>query len=154
MFGDNKKSKGVIYIGADHAGFERKSKLRDFLISEGYDVTDLGSFTEDPYDYPDIAREVSEKVLERKGSKGVLLCGTGIGVAMSANKLHGIRAVNAGNEAMAEMSRVHNDANVLTMGARVLSEEDMQKIALKFLTTDFDDSEERHVRRVKKIDMQ
>lgn len=149
MIGEKKKD--VVYMGSDHAGYEMKGNLKKFLEDEGYAVTDLGTFSEEPYDYPDIAREVSEKVLERKGARGVLLCGTGIGVSISANKLRGIRCVNARDEKMAEMGRKHNDANILAMGAREVPEESAKKILLTFLDTDFD-GEERHLRRVKKID--
>jgi len=151
MFGE--KEKKVVYIGADHRGFKKKNELKEILISEGYDVTDLGSFDEEPYDYPLIAREVSEKVLERKGSIGVLMCGTGIGVSIAANKLIGIRAVNAHDEKEAEMSRRHNDANVIAFGADNVDVEDMKKMTNVFLNTDFESTIERYVRRVKKIDL-
>lgn len=149
MFGKQKKQ--IIYMGSDHAGFEAKNKLKKFLESKGYDITDLGSFTEKPSDYPDIAREVGEKVSEHKESFGIIICGTGIGVAMAANKVRGIRAAQANNEHYAEMARRHNDANILTMGGRTTDFEDMKKIAMKFLNTDFEDKE-RHVRRVNKIE--
>lgn len=150
MFGEEKKQ--VVYIGSDHAGYESKSGLGKYLEGEGYDVTDLGCFDEEPHDYPDIAREVSEKVLETKGVFGILICGTGIGMSMAANKLNGIRAALVTSEEMAEMTRKHNDANILAMGSRTTDLETMKKIALKFLRTDFEKNEERHVRRVKKID--
>lgn len=148
----SKEKKKVVYIGSDHAGFSQKNEIKDYLISEGYEVTDLGCFTEEPCDYPDIAREVSEKVLERNGADGILLCGTGIGMSMAANKLQGIRAVTAMDENMAEMSKRHNNANVLALAGRSTDIELNKKIADKFLTTEFEGSEERHVRRVKKID--
>lgn len=150
MFGLNKPE--VVYIGADHAGYQAKTILKDFLTEEGYDVTDLGTFSEDAFDYPDIAREVAEKVVERKNGKGILICGTGIGMEMAANKLKGARAVNARDEEMAKLAREHNNANVLALGSRFLDNTQMQKIALIFLTTAFDETVERHVRRVKKID--
>ena len=149
MFGE--KEKTVIYIGSDHAGFKIKGDLLAFLREQDYEVTDLGCFSEEPCDYPDIAREVGEKVLERAGSYGILLCGTGAGVSMAANRLKGIRAVLGANEDLAEMGRRHNDANVLTMGARTTDLAAMKKIALKFLTTPFA-GEERHIRRTQKMD--
>ena len=149
MFGE--KEKIAIYLGGDHAGFEVKAKLKEFLESKGYHVIDLGTFSEDSIDYPDISREVGEKVVENKDSFGILLCGSGVGVCMAANKVRGIRAVSANNEELAEMSRKHNNANILTMGARMTSQEEMNKIALKFLTTAFEKDHERHVRRVKKL---
>jgi len=128
-----------------------KNSLKEYLIGAGNDVVDLGAFSEDSVDYPDIAREVSEKVLENPGAFGVLICGTGIGMQMTANKLRGIRATVATNENMAEMSRKHNDANVITLGGRTTDLELAKKIVDKFLGTEFE-AEERHVRRVGKID--
>lgn len=147
------KIKAVVYIGSDHAGFPVKPELKQFLISKGYDVTDLGTFSEEPYDYPDIAREVAEKVLEREGSFGVVLCGSGIGVDIAANRLRGVRCANVRDIKMAEMARRHNDCNLIALGARDLTVEFMKEALEKFLTTDFEVEEERHVRRVKKIDM-
>ncbi len=141
-----------VYIGSDHAGFDFKNELKSFLDENKFDVTDLGCFSSDSVDYPDIAREVSEKVLEIDGSFGILICGTGIGMSMAANKLKGIRAAVVESEKVAEMTRRHNDANVLAMGSRIIGVEDMKKIALKFLNTDFEKGEERHVRRVSKIE--
>jgi ribose 5-phosphate isomerase B len=139
-----------LYIGADHAGYEMKNSLKEYLIGKGHDVIDLGTFSNDSVDYPDIAREVCEKVVENTGAFGVLVCGTGIGMQMVANKLPGIRATVANNENMAEMSRKHNDANVITIGGRTTDLELAKKIIGKFLETKFE-AEERHVRRVKKI---
>ncbi|MFH1534216.1 MAG: ribose 5-phosphate isomerase B [Nitrospirota bacterium] len=141
-----------IYIGSDHAGFDAKKELKPFLEENNFDVTDLGCFTPEPCDYPDIAREVSEKVLEVEGSLGIIICGTGIGMSMAANKLKGIRAAVATSEEMAEASRKHNDANVLAIGSRITGMEDMKKITLKFLQTNFEKDQERHVRRVEKIE--
>ena len=149
MFGE--KEKIHVYIGSDHAGFQTKEVLKDFLGGE-FHVTDLGAFSEEPVDYPDIAREVSEKVLENHGAMGVVICGTGTGMAMTANKLRGIRAAVATNEFVAEMARKHNNANVLALGARVNNIDELKKIVDKFVHTEFEASEERHVRRVNKID--
>lgn len=149
MFGE--KEKRHIYIGSDHAGFQAKEALKTHLEEE-FHVTDLGTFNEDSVDYPDIAREVSEKVLENHGALGIVICGTGTGMAMTANKLKGIRAALATNEFLAEMARKHNNANVLALGARVTELPEMKKIVDKFLHTDFEANEERHVRRVNKID--
>ncbi len=149
MFGE--KPKKLVFIGSDHAGFKAKAAVYKHLVDTGYDATDLGTFSEEPYDYPDIAREVSEKVQEHDGSFGILICGTGVGMSMVANKLKGIRAALVTDENVAELSRKHNDANVLTMGARVVDVGMMLKIVDKFLSTDFEKKEERHVRRVGKI---
>lgn len=140
-----------LYIGSDHAGYSMKNSLKEYLGGKGHDVVDLGAFSEDSVDYPDIAREVCEKVLENPGAFGVLICGTGIGMQMTANKLRGIRATVATSENMAEMARRHNDANVITLGGRTTDLELVKKIVDKFLATSFE-NEERHVRRVKKID--
>ncbi|MFA7686004.1 MAG: ribose 5-phosphate isomerase B [Candidatus Gracilibacteria bacterium] len=150
----NDVEKQLIYIGSDHAGFANKGELKKYLIETGREVTDLGTFTEESVDYPDIAREVGEKVLETPGSLGVLLCGTGIGMSMAANKLHGIRAALCNDESAAEMSKRHNDANVLAMGARTTETELLKKILEKFLVTKFEGLEpegERHLRRVEKM---
>ncbi len=150
MFGE--KDKPLVYIGTDHAAYEEKEKLKPYIEELGFAVTDLGTFTPDSCDYPDIAREVSEKVLEHKGSFGVLMCGTGEGMAMTANKYKGIRAAHVTNEELAEMSRKHNNANVIVMGSRVTNVEDMKKYLKKFFETGFEENEERHKRRVNKID--
>lgn len=139
-----------LYIGADHVGYEMKKSLKEYLEKKGHDVIDLGTFSTDSVDYPDIAREVCEKVIENPGAFGVLICGTGIGMQMAANRLPGIRATVAMDEKMAEMSRKHNDANVITVGGRMTTLEMAEKIIDKFLATEFE-NEERHVRRVKKM---
>lgn len=146
---DNSK---VVYFGSDHAGFEVKDKLKDFLEENGYKTIDLGVFSEDPADYPDIAREVGEKVYETPESYGVLICGTGIGMCMAANKMHGIRAALATNVEMARATRKHNNANILSLGARVSSFDEMKEMLAAFLETDFEKDAERHVRRVEKLD--
>lgn len=148
------KSKKVVYMGSDHAGFEMKNQLKEYLQNENYNTIDLGVFSPESADYPDIAREVSEKVLERRSTKtkGILVCGTGTGMAMVANKLRGIRAANCTSVEMAEMARKHNDANIVTIGARIIKLDLARKIVEKFLTTDFEEKEERHVRRVKKME--
>ncbi|MCK9186222.1 ribose 5-phosphate isomerase B [Candidatus Gracilibacteria bacterium] len=140
-------------MGSDHAGYEAKGLLKPFVESLGFVVTDLGAFDANPIDYPDVAREVGEKVLEhaKEGALGVLICGTGVGMSIAANKLKGIRAALVTDENLAEMSRKHNDANVLAMGARTTDIELMKKITEKFLKTPFE-AEERHLRRVEKMD--
>jgi len=147
------KDKPLVFIGSDHAGYESKALLKPFIESLGFAVTDLGAFSENPIDYPDVAREVGEKIIEHAatGAKGVLICGTGIGMSMAANKLKGVRAALATDENLAEMARKHNDANIVTMGARTTDIDTMKKIVDKFLHTDFE-AAERHVRRVEKMD--
>lgn len=141
-----------IYIGSDHAGYTLKEALQKHLESQSHEVVDLGCFQESSIDYPDIAHEVADKVAENKGSYGVLICGTGIGMSMAANTIPGVRAAVCTSEEMAEMTRRHNDANVLCLGARLIPEELAKKITDKFLITEFESGEERHVRRVNKIE--
>lgn len=146
----NEKAKRKIFIASDHAGFLGKEALKDHL-GEAYAITDLGCFSEEPCDYPDIAREVSEKVIEHGNDcVGIILCGTGIGVSIGANRFTKIRAANCVTEEMAVGAREHNNANVLCLGARILSEEMLGKITDTFLNTEFP-GEERHVRRVEKL---
>lgn len=147
--------KQKIYIGSDHAGYEEKNQLKVYLAEEGYDVIDLGCFDQGSCDYPDIAREVSEKVLENGETRGILVCGSGIGMSIAANRLRGIRAVLARNEQDAELGRRHNDVNILAMGARVTDFELEKKIVDKFMNTQFEGDlpeGERHKRRVEKMD--
>lgn len=138
-----------IFIGADHAGFELKDKIREHVKSLGHEVLDLGTFSEASVDYPDVAREVCEKVNEQADSLGILICGTGIGMSMAANKMHGIRAALAHDANTAHLSRQHNNANVLALGARVLSEAVAQEAVDAFLSTEFEGG--RHEARVVKI---
>lgn len=139
-----------IYIGSDHAGFDLKNVLREHMKMQGQDVIDLGTFDGAvKVDYPDIAREVAEKVKSNKGSAGVLICGTGIGVAIAANKVKGIRAANVHDVTEALLSRQHNDANIVTVGARTTGEETAKEIVDTFLTTGFEGG--RHTPRIEKI---
>jgi ribose 5-phosphate isomerase B len=141
-----------VYIGSDHAGYNLKQAIKDHLKNKGYEVTDLGSFSgEESVDYPDIAREVSEKVLEYPGSLGIMICGTGQGSAMMCNRHKGIRAALCTSEYMAEMARKHNHANVLCLGERTTQVADALKIVDTFFSTDYD-NDERHKRRVAKLD--
>lgn len=149
MIGEPKKQ--LVFIGSDHAGFKAKEELKPYLQGKGFEVTDLGCFSEEPVDYPDVAREVGEKVVEHRDAFGVLICGSGIGVCMAVNKFKEVRAVNAITEQQAEMSRQHNNANVLTMGARLMDTALMKKVVDKFFATGFENDVERHVRRVEKL---
>lgn len=143
----------MIYIGSDHAGFELKQTIKKHLEIQGEKVVDLGVFAvEPPADYPEIAHEVGEKVRENNGAKGILVCGTGIGMCMAANKINGIRAAVVESPQTVEMSRRHNDSNVLCLGGRVLESKLALQIVDIFLSTPFE-KEERHERRVNKIDL-
>lgn len=139
-----------IYIGSDHAGYQLKEAIQNQVKEMGHNVLDLGTFNEESkVDYPDIAREVGEKVHENKESLGILICGSGIGVSIAANKLKGIRAANAYDLKSAELSRAHNNANILTLGQRLLDPELAKEIVKTFLTTPFEGG--RHEGRVEKI---
>lgn len=145
-------SQSFLYIGADHGGYKLKEHLKGYLAQQGIHFLDLGCFNEDPIDYPDVAREVSEKVAEGKeqGAKGVLICGTGLGVCMAANKYPGIRAASTMTKEMAEMARRHNDANIACLGGRIMDFEMAKEIIDVFVHTEFD-GDERHVRRIEKM---
>ncbi|KKT18744.1 MAG: hypothetical protein UW03_C0032G0008 [Candidatus Peregrinibacteria bacterium GW2011_GWA2_43_8] len=128
-----------------------KETLKEWVKGACYELTDLGCFSEEACDYPDIAKEVCEKVKQDRGSRGVLVCGTGIGMSMVANKFPGIRAALCANEFMAQMAREHNDAQIICMGGRVVDDAMAKKMLEIFLKTNFS-GEERHVRRVRKIE--
>lgn len=141
-----------IFIGSDHAGYEMKKVLKEYLQDKSIKVTDLGAFSgEESVDYPDLTREVVEKVLEYPGTFGIMICGTGQGSAMAANRFKKIRAALCDSEYLAEMARAHNHANVLCLGARVINNDLAKKIVDKFMSTK-PDTDERHKRRVEKID--
>jgi len=139
-----------IYLGSDHAGFELKEKLKDFLKKEGYNFEDVGPHSYEPADdYPDYAVKVCKKVLLNK-SKGILICGTGMGMTMAANKISGIYATLCLNEDMAKKAREHSNANVLALGGWTVQPEMAKKIVKIWLETPFS-NEERHIRRINKI---
>jgi len=138
-----------IAIGADHAGFELKQQLTQHLRRQGIDILDEGTNSSDSVDYPDYARKVSEDVTSQRADLGILVCGTGIGMSIAANKVPGIRAARAVSESDAQLSREHNDANVLTLGARVTEPDLAQRIVDVWLKTPFLGG--RHARRVEKI---
>ena len=138
-----------IAMGADHAGYELKDRIKEHLQQQGLDVQDEGTNSPESVDYPDFARRVAHDVSERRADLGILVCGSGIGMAISANKVKGIRAANVSSEYEAQMSREHNDANVLALGARILNTEQALAIVDKWLNTGFAGG--RHERRVEKI---
>jgi ribose 5-phosphate isomerase B len=142
-------AKTKVALGADHAGFHAKELIKSFLRDAGYDVDDVGTQSEESVDYPDYARAVAEKVAGGGARYGVLVCGTGLGMAMTANKVPGVRAVTVHNQMTAHLAREHNDANVLTLGARVMSDQDAIQAVREFLNTEFAGG--RHQRRVDKI---
>jgi ribose 5-phosphate isomerase B len=138
-----------IAIGADHAGFELKEKIKQHLVGKGVAVHDHGTNSPESVDYPDYARVVGEEVAKGQADYGILVCGTGIGMSMAANKVPGIRAARVATELDAQLSREHNDANILTIGGRVLDENTAVKIVERWLNTPF--SGGRHARRVEKM---
>jgi ribose 5-phosphate isomerase B len=139
-----------IYAGSDHAGFSLRHRLVEHLRAAGHTVEDLGTQSEASCDYPDYAAAVGQAVRGEPGAVGLLICGTGMGVCIAANKIHGVRAVDAWDVEAAKISRAHNDANVLCLGARTLAEGEALAIADAWLTAPFDGGE-RHERRVEKI---
>jgi ribose 5-phosphate isomerase B len=138
-----------IALASDHAGFEIKEKVKNFLNEHKYQVVDFGTFSNDSFDYPDSAYPASKSVATSDSDFGILICGTGTGMAITANKVNGIRAANCINVQMAEMARSHNNANILTMGSRLISPELALDIVKKFLETDFEGG--RHSTRINKI---
>ena len=138
-----------IALGADHAGFELKEKLKGYLQHKGITVDDRGTRSAEPVDYPDYARLVGEDVVSNRADFGILVCGSGIGMSIAANKVPGIRAVNAHDETEAHLAREHNNANVLTLAGRFLDEATAHKIIDKWLSTPFAGG--RHGLRVEKI---
>lgn len=138
-----------IAIGSDHAGFQYKEQLKVWLQEQGWSVSDKGTHSTDSTDYPDYAHPVAEMVENGSAAAGILICGSGNGVCMTANKHKGIRAALCWNEELASLSRQHNNANVLCMPERFVAYETAQKMAALFLTTEFEGG--RHERRVEKI---
>ena len=141
--------KPKIAIGADHAGFHAKEAVKKFLAAQGYEIDDVGTSSEESVDYPDFARAVAERVAAGRAQLGILACGTGIGMAITANKVPGVRAAVVHDIMTAHLAREHNDANVLTFGARLLPDDQVIAIVREFLNTTFANG--RHQRRVDKI---
>lgn len=138
-----------IALAADHAGFEEKEKVKKTLDALGIEFDDLGTNSGESVDYPDFARKVAEGVSSGEYDQGLLVCGSGTGMAIAANKVKGVRAAVAWNEDIARLAREHNDANVLSLPARFISEEESAKVVKAFFESDFEGG--RHGRRVDKI---
>ncbi len=139
-----------IAIGSDHGGFALKAALIPFLESLGHTVADFGCADTCSVDYPDIAFPVAEAVVRGEYERGVLICGTGVGVCISANKVRGARCALCSEETTARLTREHNDANILALGGRIIGEELAKSIAKTFLSSDFSGAE-RHAKRISKI---
>lgn len=138
-----------IAMGADHAGFELKNQLASWLQAQGFEIADQGTNSATSVDYPDFARKVGEQVAAHQAERGILVCGSGIGMAIAANKVPGVRAANVTTANEAQLSREHNDANVLALGARLLDQATAEGIVKTWLQTPFAGG--RHQRRINKI---
>lgn len=138
-----------ISIASDHAGFEQKQALVDYLVKQGHDVIDRGPDNDDRVDYPDYAELVAHDVTEGLAERGVLVCGTGIGMGVAANKVNGIRAANVTSPVFASLAREHNDANIVAMSGRFVDLSTNREILDAFLSTEFGGG--RHAGRVEKI---
>ena len=139
-----------VVIGNDHAGVEFKNTILKHLESQGYEVINVGVDVVESVDYPDIAKEVTKKIVDNEAQFGILICGTGIGISIAANKVEGIRAALCHNEFTAKLSRQHNNANIIALGARVIGDELVKACVDVFLNTEFEGG--RHANRVSKIE--
>ena len=149
MVRDRKKKIKRVLLASDHAGFKLKDKIKRFLIKKGNTVLDLGAKNTNSVDYPDYAHLLSKKIKNNKGQFGILICGTGIGMNMAANKHKNIRAALCYNTKSTKLSRQHNNANVMTIGARLIKEKTALMCVSTFLRTEFVGG--RHIKRIKKI---
>lgn len=138
-----------IALASDHAGYTEKERLKTLLADLGVEFDDLGTASDESVDYPDYAVRVAEQVAAGRVQQGLLVCGSGTGMAITANKVHGVRAAVAWSEETARLARQHNDANVLAIGARTTPESDIPKIVRAWFSTDFEGG--RHAERVAKI---
>ena len=143
--------KNKIAIGCDHAAFNEKEKLKTYLIKQGYELVDVGTNSSASVDYPSFGHEVGRMVVNNKVSKGIVVCGSGIGISIAANKVKGVRAALCTSCEHAIMSRKHNDANVLALGARMTDLKMILKIVDIWLNTDFEGG--RHLKRVNLIEI-
>ena len=139
----------MIAIGSDHGGFELKSKIIEFLKEKNIDVKDYGCYNTDSVDYPDVAKDVCQAVVKNECERAILVCGTGIGISIAANKVRGIRAALCHSSFDAKMCRMHNDANVLCLGGRTTGPEIALEIVNSYLSASFEGG--RHAKRVEKM---
>jgi len=140
-----------VAIASDHAGFALKEDVREFMSKLGHDVIDLGACNTQPSDYPDFAEAVGEAIMASTVERGILICGSGVGVSIAANKMPGIRAAICHDAYSAHQGVEHDDMNVLVMGSRIIGEALAREIAERYLKATFDVSEERFVRRLNKV---
>ena len=141
----------TISMGCDHGGYELKEALKKYLTDKGYEIKDRGCFSKDSVDYPVFARAAAEDVANKVSDRGIVICTTGIGVSITANKVKGVRCALCHNEHTARMTRLHNDSNVLALGAAEVSVQMAEMIADLFLETEFS-GEERHARWIQLIE--
>lgn len=139
-----------IAVGCDHAAFEFKEKAVKYLKEKGYPVEDFGTYSEESVDYPDYIYPAVKSVMEKKNDIGIVMCGSGIGASITANKVKGARAALVYDPEIAKITREHNDSNVLVLGPRYTDEDDLYKIIDNWLETDFS-NDERHIKRIKKV---
>ncbi len=139
------------FIGTDHAGYEIKSFVIEYLEKNGIEVEDLGTYSNESVDYPDFAHKVAKAVLDNEGTRGILICGSGIGMSLAANKHKGIRAALCHDCYTAKMARLHNDANILCFGARIVGLGVIESILDAWIQSEFEGG--RHQRRINKIDI-
>ncbi len=139
-----------IIVGCDHAGFKLKSIIIDYLKQNNYEVYDAGTYTDESCDYPIIAKQVANEIVNKNFDKGILICGSGIGMSIAANKVKGIRAAVVSDTCSAKMSRLHNDSNILCMGERIVGKELAKDITAIWLNTGFQG--ERHQKRIEMLD--
>ncbi len=142
-------TKVIIAIASDHAGFELKSAIRDVLLGRGFEVLDLGTDSEESVDYPDFGHAMGAAIDDGRAPRGVIVCGSGIGISIAANRHRGVRAALCTSGLMARLARRHNDANVLALGSRIIDFETAMDCLNAFLDTDFEGG--RHARRAAKI---
>ena len=144
-----KKTFIKICIASDHAGYDLKEKIKDYLIKQSISVIDLGPYSENSVDYPVYAKKVAKRLIVGKSDAGILVCGSGAGMAITANKFKGIRAAQCYNKASTILSRQHNNSNIICLGSRMLKYKDALKYVTYFLNTRFESG--RHKKRVNKI---
>ena len=139
-----------IALGSDHGGYRLKEVLKEYLLSKGYEIEDFGTTSEESVDYPEYGKSVAKYVVSGNADYGIIICGTGIGISISANKVKGARAALCHNMWTAKLTREHNDANILALGARVIGEGIALDIVDTFLSTEFEGG--RHQKRIDKIE--
>ena len=138
-----------ICIASDHAGYDLKEKIKDYLTNKSFSVIDLGPYSPASVDYPDYAKKVAKRLFLKKSDAGILICGSGTGMAITANKFKGIRAAQCYNKSSTTLSRQHNNSNIICLGSRMIKYKDALKYVTYFLNTKFEGG--RHQKRIKKI---